>query len=188
MALVQAKGMHESGTMMQGMMHDRSGHHGMMGSMRGMMNRMHRWMHGPSDQEQKATKNREDTGSKGLNASDTSVEKRTFRIVTAFNDGLVFRDGNAQMNPTLRVQVGETVEIRLKNTIGSRHDLVIPELNVESTMLNRRGETTTFQFVPRKTGQFIYYCSVPGHREAGMEGIIIVKKAENERMKNTESE
>lgn len=178
---VHAKGMHQSGgsgTMMRGMMNDRSGHHGMMGPMSGMMNRMHRWMHGRSNKDVPAKQNAADTNSKVLDGSDTSSEKRTIRMETAFDNGLVYRGGD-EINPTLRVQVGDKVEIPLENSIGSRHDLVILGLDVQSDMLNRRGETTSITFVPDEIGEFTYYCSVPGHREAGMEGTIIVTEKES---------
>lgn len=170
MVFGHAQGMH--GT--RAMTNARSGHHGMMGSMGGMMNRMHRWMHGDSNQIDRAKENPADTKSKVVEAQDKTSNKQTFRIETAFDNGLIFRGSN-EVNPTLRMQVGKTVEIRLENSIGSRHDLVIPGLDAESEVLNRRGETTTFSFVPEKTGQFTYYCSIPGHRQAGMEGKIIVE-------------
>ena len=37
-----------------------------------------------------------------------------------------------------------------------------------------QGSSTTLEFVPAQDGTFAYYCAVPGHRQAGMEGKFIV--------------
>jgi len=36
------------------------------------------------------------------------------------------------------------------------------------------GRTASLEFKPLEAGTYEYYCSVPGHREAGMRGILIV--------------
>lgn len=37
------------------------------------------------------------------------------------------------------------------------------------------GDHGTIEFTPTEPGQYVYYCTVSGHREAGMEGILVVK-------------
>ncbi len=37
------------------------------------------------------------------------------------------------------------------------------------------GQTAEVTFVPGQAGEFTFYCSVPGHRQAGMEGRLIVE-------------
>lgn len=32
------------------------------------------------------------------------------------------------------------------------------------------GQTVKIKFIPKETGVFKFYCSVPGHEEAGMQG------------------
>lgn len=36
------------------------------------------------------------------------------------------------------------------------------------------GQSSALSFKPLESGRFEFYCSVPGHREAGMKGILIV--------------
>ena len=37
------------------------------------------------------------------------------------------------------------------------------------------GGHSTIEFIPSTPGEYAYYCTVPGHREAGMEGVLVVK-------------
>jgi uncharacterized cupredoxin-like copper-binding protein len=37
------------------------------------------------------------------------------------------------------------------------------------------GEHGTIEFVPSAPGEYAFYCTVAGHREAGMEGVLVVK-------------
>ena len=38
------------------------------------------------------------------------------------------------------------------------------------------GDTATIEFTPLEAGEYAFYCTVPGHREAGMEGTLIVEE------------
>lgn len=100
-------------------------------------------------------------------------------VRTKFANGLAYEGASGALegtvNPTLRVKRGEAVTIRLINAMGGRHDLAVPALDVGSRVLTQRGATTSFRFVPERTGEFTYYCTVPGHRSAGMKGTIVVK-------------
>lgn len=53
------------------------------------------------------------------------------------------------------------------------HDFRIDELD-EGTDVLEEGETDEFT-VDLESGTYTYYCSVPGHREAGMEGELEVE-------------
>ena len=81
---------------------------------------------------------------------------------------------NGQINPTLTVHEGETVQINLINGEGAEHDVVIDQYVSRSDRVVGRGASSTFSFTADKTGEFIYYCSVAGHRAAGMEGRVQV--------------
>ncbi len=79
-----------------------------------------------------------------------------------------------QVNPVLQVQPGDVVEITLVNGDGVMHDLAIDELQVASGAVDLQGQIKTVTFRVDQEGEFIYYCSVPGHRQAGMFGKLIV--------------
>ena len=77
-------------------------------------------------------------------------------------------------NPSsITVNAGDRVKITFKNTGSARHNLVIGDLGV-STSLIPAGSTDTIEFTADRSGTFAFYCSVPGHRSSGMEGQISV--------------
>lgn len=73
----------------------------------------------------------------------------------------------------IRVKKGETVRLTYKNNQGN-HDWTIDEFNAKTKVL-AAGQQETIEFVADKTGSFEYYCSVPGHRAAGLKGMLIVE-------------
>ena len=83
-------------------------------------------------------------------------------------------DISGKTNPTLTVHEGETVQVTLINGEGAEHDIVLDEYAARTQRVVGKGASSTMSFVADKTGEFFYYCSVPGHREAGMEGRVQV--------------
>ncbi len=79
-------------------------------------------------------------------------------------------DINGKVNPLLVVHEGETVQINLVNGEGAEHDIVIDEFAARSDHVVGKGASSTVSLNASKTGEFLYYCSIPGHREAGMQG------------------
>ncbi len=70
-----------------------------------------------------------------------------------------------------RVRRGEKVTVNVKAE--GNHTFTIDELKVDAKTPG--GKTTKVEFTPQKTGVFKYYCAIPGHREGGQEGILIVE-------------
>jgi nitrite reductase (NO-forming) len=83
---------------------------------------------------------------------------------------------DGQINPTLSAAVGESVQITLLNGEGAEHDIVFPTQNARSARVTGRGSSTTMAFTATALGDFLYYCDLPGHREAGMEGRFTVTR------------
>jgi nitrite reductase (NO-forming) len=81
---------------------------------------------------------------------------------------------DGQANPVLSAAEGQVVQITLLNGEGAEHDIVIPDQNAASPRITGRGTSTVLVFRATKIGDFVYYCDVPGHREAGMEGKFLV--------------
>ena len=65
------------------------------------------------------------------------------------------------------------VEARDATTGGHGHSGKLPALHVAASP----GKTATVRFVPTAAGTFEVWCSVPGHREAGMLAILEVREA-----------
>jgi plastocyanin len=67
---------------------------------------------------------------------------------------------------------GENIGIMLRAE-DLEHDLVIDEFDAH--VYAGPGQTAAGGFTASRSGTFTFYCSVPGHREAGMEGTIVVE-------------
>ena len=73
----------------------------------------------------------------------------------------------------LRGRVGETVALRLENTDTQTHSFDIDAFNVHVPMPT--GSPALTLFTPTAPGTYTFYCRIPGHREAGMVGTLVVE-------------
>lgn len=84
--------------------------------------------------------------------------------------------GDLAYTTTTASAKGEKVTIDFKNPQALTHDVRIEDSEGEDiggTALVASGEETTA--INLHPGTYTYFCSVPGHREAGMEGTLTVK-------------
>jgi len=81
---------------------------------------------------------------------------------------------DGKINPLLTATEGQVVQLTIINGEGAEHDIVFPDQDARSPRVTGKGSSTTIAFRAAKAGDFVYYCSVPGHRQAGMEGQFIV--------------
>ncbi|HKJ67490.1 MAG TPA: copper-containing nitrite reductase [bacterium] len=79
-------------------------------------------------------------------------------------------DIEGQTNPLLRADMNDVVEITLENGDGGTHDIALPRFGVNSDRLLRKGVQTKIVFRVTEQGGYDYFCTVSGHRLAGMEG------------------
>src|SRR5699024_1343039 len=73
----------------------------------------------------------------------------------------------------IRIPADTDVTINIENVGVLEHDFNIDELDVHSEML-AAGESDSV-VVNSAAGEYEYYCSVAGHRQAGMVGTLIVE-------------
>jgi len=83
---------------------------------------------------------------------------------------------DGQINPNLSVQPGDVVEITLTIGDGMLHDWAAPDLGVATEQISETGKQAVVTFQAGEAGEYSYYCTVPGHRQAGMEGRLLVGK------------
>jgi nitrite reductase (NO-forming) len=102
-----------------------------------------------------------------------------FRLRTELADGKMAFVGvgdpiEGVVNPPLRVAEGDVVQVTLINNDNVEHDVVFPEFGAGTDKVARKGASSVTVFRADKSGEFAYFCSLPGHRQAGMEGKLTV--------------
>ncbi len=75
---------------------------------------------------------------------------------------------NGVLNPVLQAREGELVRITIINGEFMPHDIALEKLGISSDIIVEEGASTSILFEAKEDD--IYYCTIPGHREAGMEG------------------
>ncbi|MHB8619868.1 MAG: cupredoxin domain-containing protein [Chloroflexota bacterium] len=77
---------------------------------------------------------------------------------------------------TLIAKPGATITIDVKNSGAIAHDFLSPALGVAKAVPLPAGQSVPITFTaPTQPGTYQFWCSVPGHGEAGMVGEVIVK-------------
>jgi FtsP/CotA-like multicopper oxidase with cupredoxin domain len=104
-------------------------------------------------------------GSDAKPARDTLHYDRDYAL-TASMLGYFAPDG--ARNPTLRANKGDRVRITITNVELMTHDIALEKTGVKSPAIQEKGATATVTFVAEQSDT--YYCTVPGHRAAGMVG------------------
>ena len=86
------------------------------------------------------------------------------------NQGQVLHDWTVDAIPVQDVTVGTSAA-------HSMSDMGVTMAPEEATQLHvaaDRGKAADVSFTPTKAGEYVFYCTVPGHREAGMQGKLMV--------------
>lgn len=122
------------------------------------------------------------------------VESSDFRTL-AFNS----LPGEPNHNPTITADIGDKIIFDVENDGKSFHAFgvtqeaegtggIIPGTAIQSANNPLKpGQGGESEFIPGKEGVYYYICTVPGHREQGMMGKIVVGKV-SEETENLETE
>jgi len=111
-----------------------------------------------------------------VTVSSSTVESPTVQFALTVQDAktpLAFVY-NSQENPTLYVHKGDVVKVALTNTGMEPHDFTLQGYNLKTKVLSS-GQSDSIIFKADMTGTFTYYCSVPGHKDVGMQGQFVVE-------------
>ncbi len=83
---------------------------------------------------------------------------------------------DGQVNPVLSAAEGQVVQVTLMNGEGAEHDVAFADqgATAKSPRISGKGASTNIAFIAGKAGDYIYFCTVPGHQLAGMQGQFLV--------------
>jgi plastocyanin len=117
----------------------------------------------PSNKGGEPSGGKEASGEKAPNAgASTTLDVEASETALAFN------------TTKLTAKAG-TVTIDFKNPSAIPHNVVIEEDGKELAGFEPIAQGEESESAELKPGTYTFYCSVPGHREAGMEGTLTVK-------------
>ena len=105
-------------------------------------------------------------------AAETSQVRKIVLKTGMAGGKMVYLDDKGTANPVIRGNVGDTIELTVASGEGAQHDIVFEGLNVKSAMFDGRSAPAKLSFKLTQSGRFAYFCSVPGHRQIGMEGVL----------------
>ena len=81
--------------------------------------------------------------------------------------------GDLSFEPEQLAARAGDIEVSVVNVDSQAHNFVVEEAGDTEVVHAEPGETTTGT-ISLETGTYTFYCSIPGHREAGMEGTLEV--------------
>lgn len=73
----------------------------------------------------------------------------------------------------IKIKMGEEIALKLKSD-DNAHDFAVDGLGGIATVSG--GSTVTRRLRIDKVGRYTFFCTLPGHRDGGMEGILVVKR------------
>jgi putative membrane-bound dehydrogenase-like protein len=96
---------------------------------------------------------------------DDSIIDREFTLEATML-GYFAQDGSR--NPILKANKGDRVRITITDGEVMTHDLAMEKLGIKSATLSEKGSSASIIFTA--VSDDVYFCTVPGHRAAGMVG------------------
>lgn len=117
-----------------------------------------------------------EAASTGVQPTGKTVE---YTLESGLADGKMVFTGkggeiDGKTNPDLKATAGDTVKVTLISGEGAAHNIHFDGVDKQSADATGQGKSVTLEFTADKDGTFAYYCTIPGHRQAGMEGKFIV--------------
>jgi nitrite reductase (NO-forming) len=115
--------------------------------------------------------------------SDDYAPDVSYTLTTGLADGKMAFIGSSGpidgvVNPELTAEPGDLVQITLVNGDGVVHDLKVGgHAGGQTDEVTEKGASSVIAFRAEEAGSFDYWCTIPGHRAAGMEGSFTVGEA-----------
>ena len=124
--------------------------------------------------------------SKMVKPSSLHVPQDTSRIdhdyvLEATMLGYFAKDGTR--NPTLKANKGKRVRITIYNGEMMTHDIALEKAGIKTPSILDKGAKVSMTFIAKENDT--YFCTVPGHRAAGMVGKLEIVTGETETIAST---
>ena len=107
-------------------------------------------------------------------AADGAVDREFTLEASMLGFRGVGGDIDGVRNPVLRAAPGERVRITIVGVEVLPHDIALERMGVKSTEVVDVGDRASVTFVAN--GPDTYFCTIPGHRAAGMVGSLSVMR------------
>lgn len=101
--------------------------------------------------------------------TDSSGVSRNYVLESSML-GYFRKDGTR--NPILKANKGDKVRITIVNGELMPHDIALEKLGIQSKTVLEKGDSASIEF--RAEADDVYYCTIPGHRIAGMAGKLVI--------------
>jgi len=76
---------------------------------------------------------------------------------------------------TVQAKPSQSIKVTIINTGAVEHNFVVPAVNFRINAVPSGKSATGELKAPSAAGNYEYFCDVPGHKEAGMVGTLVVK-------------
>ena len=111
-----------------------------------------------------------------LTATDLAFDTTRFEVtagqplkITLHNEGTLTHDFTVQEMPHNGKVMVEEMAGSMEHDMGSMSET--PDIHMAASS----GNNSSIAFTPSKAGEYPFFCTVAGHKEAGMVGVLIVK-------------
>lgn len=121
-----------------------------------------------------------DTGTRvDMTATDFAFQPAEIRIkaqqqyeIRMRNQGRVPHDWTIDEIPATNISLGAATEHDMEGMAGTPTAGGMKNLHMTADP----GKSADVSFMPMQRGEYVFYCTIPGHREAGMEGKLVVEQ------------
>ncbi|MDY6789507.1 MAG: cupredoxin domain-containing protein [Candidatus Nanohaloarchaea archaeon] len=110
------------------------------------------------------------TGSGSQKKTSSSTESKDSGSSGKFDRVITVEGTEYSYSPSsIELEKGQKVKVVFKNVGSIAHDIKFGKAGIKTEVI-QAGKTDTITFTAPETGTYSFWCTVPGHRSAGMEG------------------
>lgn len=113
-----------------------------------------------------------------LVATDLAFDKDRFEVMVGQPVKLTLQNEGALEHDFSIMEIPHTGEVMSEEMEGgAEHDMSNMAMEPEVHVLSPAGGSHSVEFTPSQAGEYEFFCTVQGHKEAGMRGVLVVKES-----------